>query len=136
MKFKQILCGVDFSEASVKAFEAAVDIARSFKSELHVIHVVEADPAIPDLSLEEKAIAAMDTLVSQAAADIRDLQMTTEVTTGTASVEILNRARERKADLIALGTKGLRLLEEGIFGGTVKRVFYAAPCSVLAVRQG
>ena len=78
----------------------------------------------------------MDTLVSQAAADVRDLQMTTEVTTGTASVEILNRARERKADLIALGTKGLRLLEEGVFGGTAKRVFDAAPCSVLAVRQG
>ena len=55
MKFKQILCGVDFSEASVKAFEAAVDIARSFKSELHVIHVVEADPAIPDLSRRKGA---------------------------------------------------------------------------------
>ena len=136
MKFKRILCGVDFSQASVKAFEAAVELARSFKAELHVIHVIEAEPATPDLSIEEKALAAMDALVSPATKSGRDLQITTEVTTGSPSVEILNRAQERKADLIALGTKGLTLLEEAVVGGTAKRVFSGARCSILAVREG
>jgi universal stress protein A len=135
MKFKRILCGVDFSQASVRAFEAGVDLARSFKAELHVIHVVEAEPAVPDLSLDEKALAAMDTLVSPAAIAGRDFQITTEVTTGSASVEILNRAREQKVDLIIIGIQGLTLLEEGILGGTAKRVFANAPCSVLVVRD-
>src|SRR5215831_10188547 len=111
MKFEQILVGVDFSPASVKAFEAAVELARFFKAELHVIHVVEAEPAVPDLSLEEKALAAMDALIQPATQDGGHLRITTEVTTGSASIEILNRARERQADLIALGTKGFTLLE-------------------------
>jgi nucleotide-binding universal stress UspA family protein len=136
MKFKRILCGVDFSPTSVAAFEAAVELARSFKAELHVLHVVEAEPPIPDLSLEEKALAAMDKLVAPATRNDGDFQITTEVTTGSASVEMLNRANERQVDLIALGTKGFTLLEEGVFGGTAKRVFSNAPCSVLAVREG
>jgi universal stress protein A len=135
MKFKRILCGVDFSQASVQAFETAVELARSFKAELHVIHVVEVEAAGPDFSLEEKALAAMDTLIAPAVRDGRDLQITTEVTTGSASAEILNRAHERSVDLIALGTKGLTLLEEGIVGGVAERVFRGAPCSVLAVGE-
>ena len=135
MKFNRILCAVDFSQASVKAFEAAVELARSFKAELHVIHVIESEPSVPDLNLEQKAIAAMDALVQPAMTDDADLQMTTEVTTGAAYTEILNRARESRVDLIAIGAKGLRLLEEGLLGGTVRRVFTGAPCAVLAVRE-
>src|SRR5262245_16124088 len=132
MNFKRILCAVDFSPTSVKAFEAAVELARSFKAQLHVIHVVEAGPSVPDLALEAKAVDAMTTLVASVATV--DIALTTEVTTGTAFIEILKRAGELQVDLISMGTKGLRLLEERIFGGTAKRVFSDAPCSVLAVR--
>lgn len=134
MKFKRILCGVDFSQASVEAFEAAVELAQAFKAELHVIHVIEAEPATPDLTLEEKAVTAMDKLVSPVTNDDRAIRITTEVTTGGASDELLNRARERQVDLVILGAKGLTLLGERLFGGTAKRVFDHAPCSVLAVR--
>lgn len=133
MNFKRILCAVDFSPTSVKAFEAAVELARSFKAQLHVMHVVEAKPSVPDLALEEKAVAAMNALISSVPA--ADIELTSEVTTGTAFVEILNRAREFKVDLVSMGTKGLTLLEERVFGGTAKRVFSGAPCSVLAVRE-
>ena len=133
MNFERILCAVDFSPTSVKAFEAAVELARSFKAQLHVIHVVEAEPSVPNLALEEKAVAAMNALISSVPA--ADIELTSEVTTGTAFVEILNRAREFKVDLVAMGTKGLTLLEERVFGGTAKRVFSGAPCSVLAVRE-
>src|SRR5262245_36042320 len=127
MNYKRILCAVDFSPTSVKAFETAVELARSFKAQLHVIHVVEAEPSVPNLSLEEKAIAAMNALISSVPAD--DIQLTSEVTTGTAFVEILNRATELNVDLVSMGTKGLRLIEERVFGGTAKRVFNEAPCS-------
>jgi nucleotide-binding universal stress UspA family protein len=133
MNFKRILCAVDFSPASVKAFEAAVELARTFKAQLHVMHVVEAEPSVPDFALEEKAIAAMNALTSSVEAD--DIDLTSEVTIGTAFVEILKRANEGAVDLISLGTKGLTLIEERVFGGTAKRVFNEAPCSVLAVRD-
>jgi len=116
MKLNQILCGVDFSETSVQAFEAAVEHARTFKADLHVIHVIEADPAVPDLSLEAKAISAMDVLVAPAQETLNGVRLTSEVTTGRAFVEILSRVRERRCDLIVLGAKGITLLEETVFG--------------------
>src|SRR5215471_10535475 len=102
VKFNQILCGVDFSETSIRAFETAVELARTFRSGLHVIHVIEADPQVPDLTMEGKAISAMDMLVAPAA-EILHERLTTEVTTGRGFVEILNRARTRRCDLITLG---------------------------------
>lgn len=145
MKFNRILCGVDFSQSSVKAFEAAAELARTFKAGLHIMHVIEAYPTVPEwlpspsaedaaTSLEDKATAAMETLVARAATDFQGLQVTTEITRGRAFVEILNGARARKADLIVLGSKGLTLPEEAFFGSTLERVMKAATCSVFVVR--
>ena len=134
MKFKRILCGVDFSEYSVKAFKSAVELARLFKAHLHVIHVTEANPAIPGdaLTLEEKAITALSALVTQWATTLDRDQVTTEVTTGRASTEIINSAHTREVDLVVLG---VTLLEEAFIGGTMEHVLKKARCSVLAVRN-
>jgi len=137
MKFKRILCGVDFSEYSVKAFKSAVELARLFKAHLHVIHVTEANPAIPGdaLTLEEKAMTALSALVTQWATTLDRDQVTTEVTTGRASTEIINSAHTREVDLVVLGAKGVTLLEEAFIGGTMEHVLKKARCSVLAVRN-
>ena len=135
MKIKQILCGVDFSEASVRAFETAVELAQTFKANLHVIHVIEADPATPDLSLEQKAIRAMDLLLAPAQETLHNVRLTSEVTTGRGFVEILNSARERRCDLIVLGAKGITLLEETLLGTNSEHIVKEAPCSVLIVRN-
>ncbi len=131
MKLRQILCGVDFSESSVEGFEAAVELARALQAKLHIIHVIEADPAIADRAMEEKAVNAIEALVASAN-ELPASELTTEVTTGRASVEIVERARERGADLIVLGAKGIRIPE--VFGSTADRVAKEAPCSVLIVR--
>jgi nucleotide-binding universal stress UspA family protein len=92
---------------------------------------------MPQVSFEQeqKAVAAMDALVPLATRVSEDLRMTTEITTGSSAEEILNRARETNVELIVIGTKGLTLFEEGVYGGTAKRVFSDSPCSVLAVRE-
>jgi len=134
MKFNQILCGIDFSEASIRAFDAAVDIARTFGASLHVVHVIEAHPSLPDLALEAKAAQAIDDLVASAQDKLRDVRLTTEVTTGRAFVEIVDGARKRRSDLITLGGQGITLLEETVLGTTSEHVVKEAPCSVLIVR--
>ncbi|HEV8712407.1 MAG TPA: universal stress protein [Candidatus Binatia bacterium] len=117
MKFKQVLCGVDFSPASVRAFETAVELARSSKAELHIMHVIEAEPVVSEwfpvrgvgeatMALEEKALTAMEALVAPSIRAFAGIPVTTEVTSGRAFVEILQRARDRKVDLIVLGQKG------------------------------
>jgi nucleotide-binding universal stress UspA family protein len=146
MKFKRILCGVDFSKPSVLAFNVAVELARLMHAELHILHVIEAVPAVSEwipargagdavvMTLEQKAQAAMDALVATAAEAFNGTRVTTEVTEGNAAAEILHHARDREADLIILGAKGLALPEEAFAGSTAERVMKGAACSVLVVR--
>jgi nucleotide-binding universal stress UspA family protein len=145
MKFNRILCGVDFSKASVLAFDAAVELARLFKAELHVMHVIEAYPVVPEwlpagemddtqAALEQKATEAMKNLAATAAKVFNGTPVTTEITGGRAYVEILHHARDRESDLIVLGAKGLTLPEEAFAGTTAERVVKGANCSVLIVR--
>jgi nucleotide-binding universal stress UspA family protein len=143
MKFKRILCGVDFLPASVKAFEAALELAQSFQAALHVMHVIEAYPVVPappapnseeaTLSLEEKAADAMEALIRGETTPLEGAPLTTEITRGRAYVELLNRAHEFQADLIVLGAKGVLWPEKALGGGAAEQVFRGASCSVLVV---
>ena len=137
MRFKRILCAVDFSPDSLAAFDVAVETARLYSASLHIFHVIEAQPAVPpqvEIRIVEEANAAMEKVVASAESSLDGLAFTTEVTSGQAFVEIVERAREWRADLIVLGSKGITSLEEIIIGGTAENVMKEAPCSVLVVR--
>jgi nucleotide-binding universal stress UspA family protein len=139
MAFERILVAVDFSRDSVEAFRVAVEMARLHSGMLHVFHVIEAEPVVNVgtvvVTLVEKANDAMEILLESAKSSLNGLRFTTEVTTGFAADEILERARQWKADLIALGSKGAPAIEESAAGGTAKRIAEEAPCSVLVVRR-
>lgn len=144
LKFKRILCGVDFSPMSIAAFLMAAELARSMNAELHVLHVIEAYPPTASWprdgegqdvqSLEQKATSAMDALVTRSAVALDSVSLTTEITVGLAFAELSNRARDSTRDLIVVGAKGVKLLEDALFGGTAEQVVKGAPCSVLVVR--
>src|SRR5262245_43869180 len=145
MAFKRILCAVDFSETSLEAFRRAAEMARRFGSSLYILHVIEARPVAPYLiggdavgemavELEEKATAAVESLVESLASGLEGVPLTLEVTAGRAFVEILNQARDWSADLIVLGAKGATALEQIVVGSKAERVMKDAPCSTLIVR--
>jgi nucleotide-binding universal stress UspA family protein len=145
MPFKRILCGVDFSQDALRAFHTAVALARQSKAALHLLHVIEAQPVVPGwlpanglsevtLMLEEKATAAMQSLMKSSSRELKGLKVTTEINDGRAFVEIINRAHEWKADLIVIGAKGAASVEEMVAGGTAENVVRIAQCSVLIVR--
>lgn len=146
MAFKRILCAVDFSEPSLEAFRQAAELARLFAGRLYVLHVIEARPVVPDLigigeagemavEFEEKATAALESLVASSASALEGVPLTLEATAGRAFVEILNHARDWRADLIVLGAKGATALEQIVVGSTAEHVMKYAPCSVLIVRR-
>src|SRR3989442_738767 len=134
MTFTRVLCGVDFSQASVRAFETAVELAQPVKAELHILHVIEADPVVADwfpvrgvedvvIALEEKARTAMEALVAPSATACGDIPVTTEVTTGRAFVEILHRSRlfigeNGPSDSALAAASGWRLLAAQPLTGT------------------
>ena len=145
MAFNRILCAVDFSETSLEAFQQAVELARLFASHLYVLHVIEARPVVSDLirddaagemavMLEEKATASLESLVASLASALEGVPLTLVVTAGRAFVEILNNARDWRADLIVLGAKGATALEQIVIGGTAEHVMKDALCSILIVR--
>jgi nucleotide-binding universal stress UspA family protein len=136
MSFKRILCAVDFSHGSLEAFRVAVEMARLYRGSLHLFHAIEAQPAVPSevvVEIVKRANAAMEELVASAQSSLDGPAFTSEITSGRAFVEIVSRAREWKADLIVLGSKGTGSLEDMIIG-TVEQVTMKAPCSVLVVR--
>jgi nucleotide-binding universal stress UspA family protein len=145
MAFKRVLCAVDFSEASLAAFRKAVEMTRLSGGHLYVLHTIEARPVVSTLpgideagdmavELEEKATAALESLVASSAYALKGIQLTTEVTAGRAFVEILNHARDWAADLIVMGATGAAALEQIVIGSTAERVMKTAPCSALIVR--
>ena len=110
-----------------------------------MLHVLEAQPVIPGwlppsglsevtLLLEEKAGAATEKLIKPGARELKGLKIAGEVNDGRAFVEILNRARDWKADLILIGGKGAASVEEIVAGSTAENVMRKATCSVLIVR--
>jgi nucleotide-binding universal stress UspA family protein len=134
MAFQRILCAVDFSQGSIQAYHIAVEMARQqSKAALHLFHVIEARPVVSEwppvnglsemmLALEEKATPAMESLVEASAPIPAGIAFSTEISTGRALVEILNRAHEWKADLIVLGACGAASLEHAIAGSTAEHV--------------
>jgi nucleotide-binding universal stress UspA family protein len=135
--FKRIMCAVDFSADSLEAFRVAAEMARPHSASLHLLHVIEAQPVTPagvEIRIIDEANAAMEKLVASAGPSLDGLALTTEVTSGLASVEIVEHARQWKADLVVLGSKGITSLEEIIVGSTAENVLKEAPCSVLVVR--
>ncbi len=137
MPFKRILTAVDFSANSLEAFRIAAEMASIHSASLHLLHVIEAWPSAPGeaaLELVQKANTAVEQLVASSQPGLEKVTLTTEVASGRAFDEIVNRAHDWRADLIVLGTKGTTSLEEIFLGGTAEHVIKEAPCSVLIVR--
>jgi len=142
--FGTVVCGVDFSTSSPKAYEQALHLTRS-GGRLLLVHVVDwpfgdsdtglMPPAIDDLrrSLES---SGKELLHALAASDSRELGLQVDeiVTCGKPSRDILQCARANSADLIVMGAHGRDAIGLGWLGSTTHRVIHGAACPVLTVR--
>jgi nucleotide-binding universal stress UspA family protein len=137
MPFKRILSAVDFSPNSLEGFRIAAELASVHSAALHLLHVIEALPSGPGeatMELVQKANEAVEQLVGSSKPGLEKVTLTTEVASGRAFDEIVNRARDWRADLIVLGIKGATSLEQIFLGGTAEHVIRESPCSVLIAR--
>jgi nucleotide-binding universal stress UspA family protein len=124
MRLTEILFPTDFSPAS----EAAGGIARAMALEagarLHLLHVV---PPVTDPSLSAGSL-------TQAAKSLGDgLRVETALLSGRAGRNIVDYAREKRIDLIVLGTHGRTGISHAILGSVAETVVRLAPCLVLTV---
>jgi nucleotide-binding universal stress UspA family protein len=144
-RIRRILHPTDFSKASSAAFKRAVDMAKSNRAELLLVHVLTA--AVPMLAdgyvspqvYEDMANATraygqkhLDALVRKAKqAGVRVKGVLLE---GIPHERIAQAARSKRADLLVIGTHGRTGFAKLFLGSVASRVLAVAPCPVLTVR--
>jgi len=144
-RIRRILHPSDFSRASGAAFRKAVDLAKTNKAELLVVHVLV--PTLPMLgdgyvspNVYEDLVAAarghgkknLDALVAKAKkAGVRATSVLLE---GVAHAQIARTARKQRTDLVVMGTHGRSGLAKLFLGSVAGRVVALASCPVMTVR--
>jgi len=145
LKIERILCPVDFSEFSAKAYEYAYSLARHYGAKLFLEHVIEpltsAYPyyAFPDAwnqvywDLDASAQKQLKELVHTHSWNGTQPEMV--VQKGLIPEAILGFAGGNAIDLIVMGTHGRQGLDRVTMGSVTEKVLRKARCPVLAVRK-
>lgn len=143
MKIQKILCPVDFSDYSKKVLEYAQLFAPGQGEEVILLHVVEPYVLPIEYGIAPVPYVELESKVKENAEKELNLfakkyfpksKVQNLVVMGRASEVILAEAKEKKLDLIVMGTHGRTGLSHLFMGSTAERVVRLAPCAVLTVR--
>ena len=139
---KTILVPSDFSECSDEALRYGLELARRFKAQLHLLHVVQE--SVQPWAAEGFAASMFEVVEEwrqQADARLKALvpdgdrdRVTVVTTIATPYAEILDYAVNHDVDLIVMGTHGRGAMSHLLLGSIAERVVRRAPCPVLTVR--
>jgi nucleotide-binding universal stress UspA family protein len=145
-RIRRILHPSDFSKASGAAFAKAVDLAKSNRAELVVLHVLA--PPMPmmagdgyvsprvyeDLDKSARAYASKELAGLVAKAKKAGVRAKAVLRDGMAHEQIARAARSPRADMIVIGTHGRTGLAKLFLGSVAGRVVATAKCPVMTVR--
>jgi nucleotide-binding universal stress UspA family protein len=135
-----VLLPTDFSPSSAPAFRYAVEWAKAFEAQLTLLHVHSLQPGLDiDVGIaqqfvdEQRKVAQqqLETLLAEARQHVPNASM--ELLAGLPSEFICQVAREKKCDLIVMGTHGWTGFNRVLFGSVAERVIQRAPCPVLSI---
>ncbi|GEJ56724.1 universal stress protein [Anaeromyxobacter diazotrophicus] len=142
--FRRILVATDFSPASAPAFERALGLARAMGARLDVLHAYQ-ERALAELGyapvgsfdawdreVRAQAAARLEPLVARARA--AGVEAEPLLVTGFPDEAIVEAARQRRADLVVVGTHGRRGAARVMLGSVAARVVANAGCPVLTER--
>ena len=157
---KRVLVPTDFSEASTVAVTYGVALARAFKAQLFLLHVVSSqdlDIAVERERVVEELLADSPLVAPPRVEDLtrhvvreefgkilspqeeNDVHAEYVLRTGGAggpSLEIVRYAKDNEIDLIVMGAHGRSFVAHILTMGSVaEKVVRRAPCPVLTVRH-
>lgn len=141
----RILLALDGSAGADIARSLVANVAWPAGSQVHALRVIEPviDPfaipgVVPDAALEESLEfdAARSALADEVASLATDrLAVETEVAIGRPATVILDAARNGRADLIVMGSRGRGPIRAMVLGSVSAEVATHAPSPVLVARQ-
>ncbi len=133
--FKTILVGLDGSKQSEKALATAMDLAKKYKSKLHIAIVIigRRSRITAPLIAEEQAMLNKAVAVSSKAG----IKAKSAILFGIPAEQLAKYAKKEKIDIIILGRfgKGLKAeFSKFLMGSVSKQLTKIAPCSVLIAK--
>ena len=135
--YKKILVANNGSEAAFKALVAALRLAQTHESEVHMIYVEEDIPT-PEASGGKKTVnRKFEELVAPAEEEAKRhcVTLMSHLVVGRPAPAIVDFLVSRGGfDLLVVGFKGHSDLYHRILGKTADRLLELAPCAVLVVK--
>ena len=144
LEIKLILCPIDFSELSVRAYYHALSVAGHYQAKVAALHVVDLSRH-PSLGFatsaglyQESTRAYYEDAEEQLQKFVKchtngEIQPELSVELGNAPDTILSFAQARNADVIIMGTHGRRGYDRLMLGSVTDRVMRTSPRPVLVV---
>lgn len=133
-----VVVALDGSDTADRAGEQALELAGRFGATVHAVYVVNS--AVHELQDSPRSIVGLlkeggeDTVqeYAESAASV-EVSATANVVDGRPAEEVLRRAEEVDADLVAVGTRGRGRTSENLLGSTTRRIMRDATRPVLSV---
>ena len=140
LNIKRILLPVDIPVASLSVIHQAATLARHFKSEILILHVVTAQSHSASVAEDNCVLADRDLLavIKEQAQRQQDPSLAPELDgltiqcmsgTGDAAMAIVQMAEEKEADLVMMASYGFTFYEF-LLGSVTAKVLHEAECPV------
>lgn len=135
-KLQHILVPIDGSEHSRTAVEQAVDLAQNYPVKISFLYVINlqkvaVDSYLLDEILESQRVTGHKILSHVTENIPPDLNIALFVEEGHPSDVIVRFAKEKQADLIIMGNRGLGAIKSALLGSVSQHVIQHAHCSVM-----
>ncbi len=136
--WKNIVVATDGSKYSEAAVNAAINYAKTFKSALKILNVINVTA-----EFHERSPGLVEELISQVTSDLDNIKnkaqqegvdAETFVREGEPYKVIVDVAKQLNADVIVMGSHGRTGMERLLMGSVTERVIGHAECAVLVVR--
>lgn len=137
---RKVLLGYDGSASAEVALEFAVDLARNYAAELHVLVVAQPPVYGDEVETEavvENAIRRCEAMLEPIRAQLASESIPThvEVLVGHPAHQLVRYAQSNGIDHIVVGHRGHTLFERWLIGSIARHVIANAHCAVTVSRQ-
>jgi len=137
---KKMLVPYNGEEQAEAAFNFALDLAKTYSSELHILSVIELPE--PPTEVETEAILESSTGYYEnlfkglsKKAQEAGVKISTKVVNGHAEDQILNETEKGGYDVIVMGHQTRSGLGKWLLGSVTDRVVDHAKCTVIVVKK-
>lgn len=146
--YQRILVPIDGSATAERGLKEAVELAKLCRSSLVLLHVVEVYPVMMEMAtattweqISNDLRAQGQRVLDQARQRVVAEGIACEAHLEDAAAArvcdvIVEQARQRRCDLIVMGTHGRRGVSHALIGSDAERVLRMAPVPVLLLRSG